>query len=76
MTDEDTYGWWDVPGGETWMCPRCEQKSPVAEWKEVEAYCELCGSHDGRVCPLCHEVYDHVWDARELAEVNGGGVGD
>lgn len=63
---EDENGWWDAPAAKIWICPRCKQKSPVEQWREVEPYCEDCGSHDGRKCPLCEEWFDHVFDSETI----------
>lgn len=60
-------GWYEAPAGEWWRCPECGQSSPVAEWREVEPYCDDCGSHDGRECPRCGQWFDHVWGAATIA---------
>lgn len=70
MTAEDAReGWWDAPAGETWTCPApdCGATSPIAEWRESMVGCDDCGEHDGRECPQCGEVFDHVWGARKIA---------
>jgi len=70
MTVEDRErGWWGVPAAENWTCPECGKSSPVEAWEEREPYCENCGSHDGRECPECGEVYEHVHASGTLAAV-------
>ena len=63
---EDEDGWWDAPGGDEWVCPECKESSPIEDWREVPVYCEDCGDHDGRECPLCGNVEDHVWGAGRI----------
>jgi len=70
MTKDDKNGWQGVPGGETWKCPECGETSPIEDWEECRPYCEDCGDHDGRMCPMCGKEYDHVWGAETLAEAN------
>jgi hypothetical protein len=67
---DKTDGWYEVPAAKRWTCPRCGITSDVALWRECEPCCEDCGSHDGRECPECGEVFDHVWGAAELAGAN------
>lgn len=75
MTVEDrTNGWWEAPAGDVWCCPECQEVSPIAEWRETEAYCEECGEHDARVCPRCEEVLEHVWGAPKIAESTAAAV--
>lgn len=62
----DENGWWEAPRGINWLCSKCNQISPIENWKEVEPDCEDCGSHDGRECPNCKEWFDHVWGATEI----------
>jgi hypothetical protein len=71
MTAEDERGWWEVPPATEWTCPECGVASPVKDWAERRAYCEDCGDHDGRECPACEEVLDHVWGATKIAEASG-----
>ena len=74
MTADDIASGWPVigrrirPGVTEWCCPECGEVSPTVDWREVEPYCEDCGSHDGRECPRCHKWYDHVWDGDRLVE--------
>ena len=70
MTKEDfENGWWDMPAGlPLWMCPECNTGTWSSRWEKREVYCEDCGSHDGRECPYCGEVFDHVWGAERIYE--------
>lgn len=71
MTTEDiTEGWWRAPAATAWICPECKRPSPVADWPETEAACDDCGSHDARECPICREVFDHVWGSGQIADAN------
>lgn len=63
----DGAGWWEAPAATVWTCPECGESSPVADWQEAAPYCEDCGEHDGRECPRCGEVLDHVWGAGRIA---------
>lgn len=68
---KDINGWWDVPPGEKeWVCPNCGIKSPIELWSECEPYCSDCGSHDGRECPNCKSMFDHVWGSGDIKEAN------
>ena len=60
MTERNSDGWWAVQPRDQWACPECREISPADDWPEREPYCEDCGSHDGRECPRCGEVFDHV----------------
>lgn len=71
MKDDVIDGWWEVPAAEYWTCPECKERSKVEDWQEVETYCEDCGSHDGRECPNCGKVFDHVWDSERLSKAQG-----
>ncbi len=51
-------------------CPSCDETSLAGEWKDVEPYCETCGSHLGIVCPLCDKTFDHVWDTEKFKNGN------
>ncbi len=68
MTKEDIEnGWWDIPAGLIiWICPSCSTGTWGTRWKALDVYCEDCGDHDGRKCPECGEVFDHVWGAEEI----------
>ncbi len=68
MIEDIPKGWHGVPPATQWKCPECNNWSNVADWAECEPYCEDCGSHDGRRCPICGTEYDHVWDSEKLAE--------
>lgn len=68
MMKDDENGWWGIPPLDAWTCPECGETSPVADWEEVEAGCEECGTHDGRKCPKCEEIFDHVWGAPKIAK--------
>ena len=72
MTAEDVEkgGWWatDLPANQEWLCPECRTSSLVALWEEQEVPCEDCGTHDGRRCPACGEVYEHTWGSVRLDE--------
>lgn len=72
MTAEDEQGWWDVPAATGWTCPECHVTSPTKDWADRPTYCEDCGEHDGRACPACDEVFDHVWGAPKIAEAMRG----
>lgn len=65
---EDRDGWWEAPAGENWRCPECAELSPIDEWEERAPSCEDCGEHDGRECPRCGAVFDHVWGAPDIAD--------
>lgn len=69
MKEDVEDGWWGVPTtpDKQWKCPECGERSPIAEWAENRPPCEDCGDHDGRECPKCHEVFDHVWGDEKLA---------
>lgn len=67
-------GWSDAPAAKKWLCPECNHASPVEDWKEVEPYCEDCGNHDGRECPLCEHWFDHVFTSREIKSGDDIGV--
>ncbi len=77
MTVEDVQEgeWWGVPvtAEGSWRCPECGESSPVADWREMGVACDSCGDHDGRECPKCGEVFDHVFGAEKLAEANKEG---
>lgn len=68
--EEDREGWGEVSAYDEWICPECKESSDVALWKECEPHCELCGNHDGRECPKCHEWFEHVWDDKRIEEAN------
>ena len=74
MTIEDRSGWWAVEESENWICPECAEESLVDDWVEREPYCEDCGSHDGRECPRCHAVFDHVWGAQRIQDMRVKGT--
>ena len=65
---KNAEGWWDVEPRAQWTCPECGETTPSDDWEEREAECEDCGAHDGRECPKCGEVFDHVWGARRIEE--------
>lgn len=44
------------------QCPGCSEWIPIEEWKPVEIGCDLCGSHDGILCPKCDDCFDQVRD--------------
>ena len=67
---DDADGWWDVSARPQWTCPECKVSSPCEEWPEREPYCEDCGSHEGRECPRCGEVFDHVWGAAKIEKAS------
>jgi hypothetical protein len=58
--DDESRGWLDAPAAKYWKCPQCGRISPIADWRQVEFDCDLCGSHDGRECPSCGEWFDYV----------------
>lgn len=66
--DVEAGSWWNAEVGSDgcFYCPKCDSRSPASEWKEVEPYCEECGSHDGRECPECGEWFDHVWGDSQI----------
>jgi len=66
--DDRVNGWWEVPAADTWTCPECGAASSVEQWAERPTGCEDCGDHDGRECPRCGEVLDHVWGAPRILE--------
>lgn len=67
MTAEDErHGWWGAPAAKTWICPKCGETSPVADWKEREIECDTCGDHNARECPKCGHYFDHVWDGERI----------
>lgn len=66
MEEDKEHGWWDAPAGTHWKCPECGETSPIEDWKECESFCDDCGSHDGRMCPKCDEVFDHVWGSEKI----------
>lgn len=49
-----------------WPCPECGVATLGGTWEEREVYCDDCGSHDGRQCPACGEVQDHVHGAEKI----------
>jgi len=63
---EDESGWYGAPAGKHWLCPECNNKSPIADWRETEVPCEDCGEHNARICPKCGESFDHVWGADRI----------
>jgi hypothetical protein len=69
---EDENGWWDADAGTHWVCAECKNSSPIAEWEECDYPCDDCGDHDGRRCPECGCVFDHVWGSRKLKCPNDG----
>jgi len=42
-------------------CPKCEYWSAEGAWREGEALCEDCGSHNAIICPNCDGFFDHVY---------------
>lgn len=73
MTAEDAVrGWWDMPALPEWTCPEegCGVTSPVEEWEECLSGCSDCGDHEGRRCPACGAVFDHVWGVHYLVGEN------
>ena len=66
----DRNGWGEIGPRESWTCPECGQASDPDLWPEREPYCEDCGSHDGRACPHCDGVFDHVWDSERIEEAS------
>ncbi len=64
MEEDRENGWWAAPTAAKckgqWVCPDCKEPSPIGEWLEHQVPCELCGEHDGRMCPECEEVFDHI----------------
>jgi hypothetical protein len=73
MTQEDVFnkGWWECPvdpANPVWRCPECGKTSPVADWADRPVGCQECGEHEGRKCPECAEVFDHIWGDATLAE--------
>jgi len=64
----ETYLWNFAPrepkDGDDVQCPEpgCLAWSPLADWREIDIPCELCGDHPGLVCPVCYEAQDHVFD--------------
>ncbi|MFG2046042.1 hypothetical protein ACGFIW_01260 [Micromonospora sp. NPDC048935] len=73
MTAEDRTGWWDAPASDTWTCPECGVSSPVEQWAERRVGCPDdgdCGDHDGRECPACTEVFDHVFGASPILKAS------
>ncbi|KQO91643.1 protein of unknown function [Methylorubrum extorquens] len=51
-----------------YVCPGCEQWSPVGLWKESEVGCEDCGSHSAMRCPLCEADHDEIYTDFEDAD--------
>ena len=73
MTIEDLENkeWWGVSTEYgVWKCPECNVISKVEDWEECRPGCEDCGEHDGRKCPNCNAVFDHVYGTRDLMESN------
>jgi hypothetical protein len=73
VEDVTAGAWWDAtvdPNDPRWKCPECGVASNVADWAECEYDCDESGSctHDGRECPECGEVYDHVWGAEKIQQ--------
>lgn len=66
MLEDLKKGWWEAPAGTHWVCPECKEKSPIEKWEGREPGCEDCGNHDGRECPKCGEIFDHVWGESEI----------
>ncbi len=66
MKEDVEFGWWHAPAGEYWKCPECGETTRVENWEEQTVGCEDCGEHDGRECPECGEVFDHVWGSHEI----------
>lgn len=75
MTSDDRDGWWEAPGGEFWTCPECHVPSPIDDWEERRPPCDDCGEHDGRECPKCGEVFEHVWGASAIGEATAAAGG-
>lgn len=63
-------GWYDVPPLADWTCPACGAMSRADDWAEIEVPCETCGEHDGRMCPKCLAVFDHVFGAEHIAKAS------
>lgn len=66
MEEDIINGWEGALPGEFWLCPKCNKVTPVKDWREFRPGCDLCGDHDGRQCPNCDAIFDHVWDANEI----------
>jgi RNA polymerase subunit RPABC4/transcription elongation factor Spt4 len=75
MAEEDRQGWWNVLPADAWTCPSCKTTSPVENWRETRVACDDCGDHDARECPVCEELFDHVWGDRRIQEANERNTG-
>lgn len=53
---------WNVTAADAWKCRECDVVSGCAWWRDVEAYCEDCGTHLVVECPVCGHWFDGVWD--------------
>jgi hypothetical protein len=68
MKEDCEKGWWEAPAGTHWTCPGCKVSSLIEDWEQQDYYCEDCGEHDGRKCPVCEDIADHVWGAERIAK--------
>lgn len=42
-------------------CPECCNYSPIEAWEDVSVECDVCGDHDGIICPICDEIVDYAF---------------
>ena len=40
------------------ICPSCNEKVKISDFKETEVPCELCGEHYAIECPKCKNDFD------------------